>query len=132
MVALTQDRNTPRRANEEFEHPVAASNKIYSGALVMRNATGFAKRATVATGEVCLGVAQELADNSAGVDGAINVKVRRGLHRFANDGTVARVDIGNAAWAVDDQTVADNNGTSTRSQVGIIRDVDSVGVWVEI
>jgi len=132
MVAQTQDRNTPRRENVDFEHPVATTQKIFAGSIVMRNATGFAKKATVATGEVCLGVAQEQADNTSGADGAINVRTRRGLFRFANDGTIARVDIGATAYAVDDQTVADNNGTGTRSAVGTIRDVDSVGVWVEI
>lgn len=132
MAALTQDRNTPERANKEFQYPVAAAAKIFAGSIVMLNATGFAKKATVATGEKCVGVAQEQVDNTGGADGAIDVKVKRGLFRFANDGTVARVDIGGTAFAVDDQTVADNNGTSTRSAVGVIRDVDTVGVWVEI
>jgi hypothetical protein len=33
---------------------------------------------------------------------------------------------------VDDQTVAKTNGSSTRSVAGIVRQVDSDGVWVEI
>lgn len=132
MTALTADRNTPRRDNLDFEHPVGATSKIFAGAIVMRNATGYAVKGATATGQVALGVAQELADNSVGADGAINVKVRRGLHRFANDGTIARVDIGATAYIVDDQTVADNNGGATRSAAGTIRDVDATGVWVEI
>lgn len=132
MPALTQDRNTPRRDGVDFEHPVGAAQKIFAGAIVMRNATGFAVKGVTATGQAPLGVAQELADNTAGADGATSVKVRRGVFRFANDGTIARVDIGATAFVVDDQTVADNNGTATRSALGIIRDVDTVGVWVEI
>lgn len=132
MVALTQDRNTPRRENVDYEHPVGTGQKIFAGAIVMRNATGYAVKGITATGHVALGVAQELADNTTGADGAINVKVRRGLHRFANDGTISRADIGATAYVVDDQTVADNNGAGTRSVLGTIRDVDSVGVWVEI
>ncbi len=131
MTAQTADRNTPRRENLDFEFAVGAGSKIFVGAIVMRNATGYAVKGATATGQVALGVAQELADNTAGADGAIKVKVRRGLHRFANDGTITIADIGATAYIVDDQTVADNNGTGTRSAAGTIRDVDTTGVWVE-
>lgn len=132
MAALVQDRNTPRRENVDFEHPVAAGQKIFGGSIVMRDAAGNAVKGAVATGQRALGVAQDLADNTGGAAGAINVKVRRGLFRFGHDGTVARVDIGNTAYVVDDQTVADNDGAATRSALGTIRDVDATGVWVEI
>ncbi|CUH67985.1 hypothetical protein TG4357_03322 [Thalassovita gelatinovora] len=46
----------------------------------------------------------------------------------ADEITIA--DIGNKAYAVDDQTVAKTDGTATRSPAGIIDDVDANGVWV--
>jgi len=132
MVALTQDRDTPRRAGEDFQHPVAASVRIYAGAIVMLNATGYATPGAVATGLVPAGVAQEQVDNVNGADGDVNVAVRRGVFRFVNDGTVSRTDIGGTAYVVDDQTVANNDGTGTRSALGTIMDVDADGVWVQI
>jgi hypothetical protein len=70
--------------------------------------------------------------NAGGADGAVTVPVRRGCFRFANNGDCTRAHIGGSAYAVDDQTVASTDGTSTRSAVGTIRDVDALGVWVEI
>lgn len=134
MAALTADRPTPLRDNRDFEHPVAATTKIYAGAIVALNATGYATKGATATTLKAAGVAQALADNSAGIDGAINVKVRRGLFRFANSASadlIARTEIGSDCYIVDDQTVAKTNGTSTRSIAGKVRDVDSSGVWVE-
>lgn len=132
MTALSNDRNTPRRNAEDFEFAVGTGSKIFAGAIVMKNATGYAVKGATATGQIALGVAQELADNTSGADGAINVKVKKGTFRFANDGTITIADIGGTAYIVDDQTVADNNGTSTRSALGTIVDVDATGVWVKI
>lgn len=132
MTALTADRNTPIRDAIDFEYGVGAGSKIFAGAIVMKNATGYAVKGATATGQIALGVAQELADNTSGADGAIKVKVRKGTFRFANDGTITIADIGGTAYIVDDQTVADNNGGATRSALGTIVDVDSTGAWVKI
>ena len=40
MVALTEDRNTPRRQGDDFVFPMAASVTIFAGALVMLDAAG--------------------------------------------------------------------------------------------
>jgi len=132
MAALTADRDTPRRAGEDYSHPVAAGTLIYAGAIVMLNATGYAQPGATATGLTPAGIAQAQVDNSGGADGDVNVPVRRGVFRLGNDGTVARVDIGGTAYVVDDQTVADNDGAGTRSALGTIVDVDADGVWVQI
>lgn len=60
------------------------------------------------------------------------VTVERGCFRFANAGDVTLGQVGDPAYAVDDQTVSADSNTNTRSQVGVIRDVDAQGVWVEI
>ena len=135
MAALTADRNTPRRAAEDFEFPMAASTLIYAGALVCINASGLATKGAVATTLKTVGVAQETADNSAGAASAKRVKVRRGCYRFANSASadaITLADVGADCFVVDDQTVAKTNGSATRSVAGKVRDVDAEGVWVEI
>jgi hypothetical protein len=130
MTALVQDRHTPKRDGEEFNRPVAAATKIYAGSQVALNASGYLVPGSVSTTLIAQGRAEESVDNSAGGNGDVSCKVRRGVFSFDNDGTVALADVGKTAYIVDDQTVADNNGTSTRSVAGKIEDVDSDGVWV--
>src|SRR5574337_369910 len=135
MTALAKDRNTPRRSAEDFGFQVKGATLIYAGALVCLNSSGLAIPGATATGLKAAGVAQEHADNSAGADSAIKIKVRRGCYRFANSASadlIALADIGADCYIVDDQTVAKTNGSSTRSVAGKIRDVDADGVWVEI
>lgn len=132
MTALAKDRNTPKRAGASYNDPVGGTEKIFAGSIVCLNATGFAVPGSTSTTLTARGVAQEQVDNSAGVDGDLAIDSEPGIYRFANDGSVARVDIGGTAYIVDDQTVADTDGTGTRSALGIIKDVDADGVWVEI
>lgn len=135
MAALTKDRNTKRRDAKVFSDPVAATTKIYAGALVCINASGYAVPGSTSTALKARGVAQEQVDNSTGAAGDKRVETTRGCFPFANSASadeITRADIGATAYIVDDQTVAKTNGTNTRSAAGVIRDVDSDGVWVEI
>lgn len=134
MTALTTDRNTPRRENREIEgHPVKGGVTIFAGALVMLDAAGFAIPAKTGVGLFAVGRADQHV--VAVADGAANVTTRRGVHRFANSAAadaITRAEIGKPAYAVDDQTLAKTDGGATRSLAGIIRDVDALGVWVEL
>lgn len=132
MTALSADRATPSRAGTMVVHPVAAATRIHAGAMVMLDAAGNAVPATTATTLKPAGRAEELVDNTAGAAGAESVQTTRGTFRWANDGSVTRAHIGGSAWAVDDQTVAATDGAGTRSACGIIRDIDALGVWVEV
>lgn len=135
MGALTQDRNTPLRDSKEFIFPVAASTKIYAGALVALNSAGYLTKGAASTTLKAVGVAQVLADNSAGANAAIRCAVRRGCFKFANSAStdlIALTEVGSDCYIVDDQTVAKTNGSSSRSVAGKVRDVESDGVWVEI
>ncbi|WP_153159676.1 hypothetical protein [Zoogloea sp. 1C4] len=134
MAALTQDRQTPRRISVDFEFPVAAATKIYGGSIVCINTSGLATKGATSTTLKAVGVADASADNSAGAASAIRVKVRRGCFKLANSGSTDQItlaDIGADAYIVDDQTVAKTSGSSTRSVAGVIRDVESDGVWIE-
>lgn len=132
MAALVQDRKTPKRDGKEFNRPVAASTKIHAGSLVALNASGYLVPGSVSTTLTVQGRAEEAVDNSDGGNGDVSAKVRRGVFCYDNDGTVALADVGKTAYIVDDQTVADNDGSSARSAAGVIEDVDSDGVWVRI
>lgn len=132
MTALTADRNTARRAGDEYSHPVAASTKIFAGSLVALNATGYAAPGSVATTLKVVGRAEEQIDNSAGADGAKSVKVSRGVFKFANHGTntLNRTHIGSTCYIEDDQTVG--SSATGKSVAGTVLQVDSDGVWVKI
>lgn len=134
MTALAKDRKTPIRVGEDFELPADAGKTFYAGALVaLEAASGLATPGATATGLVGLGRCEAFADNSAGGDGAVNVKIRRGVFRFANSGggdAIAATEIGQTCFIVDDQTVAKTDNGGARSPAGLVIDVDSDGVWV--
>lgn len=135
MTALTKDRNTPRRDGVQFNDPVAASTRIFAGALVCLNAAGFAVPGSTSATLKARGRAEEQVDNRDGAAGALRIETRRGVFPFANSAAadeITRADIGNECFIVDDQTVAKTSATDTRSVAGIIRDLDDAGVWVEI
>lgn len=132
MTALTSDRNTPTAIGDARQGAVATGQKIFAGALVMRNATGYLVKGVTSLNLIGVGRADDLVDNSAGADGDLSLAYRPGLFRFANDGTdtVTIADIGLPCFAVDDQTVANTDGTGTRSKAGIVEMIDNQGVWV--
>lgn len=135
MSALTQDRNTAARDNVDFEFPVAATTKLYAGAIACLNASGFLTKGAATTGLKTVGVTQALCDNAAGANGDKKAKVRRGCFKFGNSSStdlIALADASADCYIVDDQTVAKTNGGATRSVAGKIRDVEADGVWVEI
>src|SRR4030067_927255 len=84
MTALAADRNTPYRESEMFALGVAPNIKIYGGAIVMLNASGYATKGAAATGQVCAGRAEDMVDNTGGADAAKTVNVRSGTFKFAN------------------------------------------------
>lgn len=134
-MPLTKDRDTQRRDGVLLTDPVAASTRIYAGSLVALNASGDAVPATAAVAQRTRGVAQEFVDNSAGAAAAKRVISRRGVFQLKNSAgadLIARADIGNDCFVVDDETVAKTNATNTRPKAGVIRDVDAGGVWVEV
>lgn len=133
MVALTANRNTTVFQGDVLVGPVGAGSKIFAGAIVMRNAAGYLVKGATATGAFGVGVADALADNSGGADGAIQMRYQAARARFANSASgdlIAQADVGKVCWIVDDQTVAKTNGSSTRSPAGFVESVDALGVVV--
>ncbi|UQY32647.1 hypothetical protein K8U54_12925 [Pseudomonas fulva] len=134
-MALTTDRNTPRRDGVQYNDPVAGATRIYAGSIVCLNAAGFAVPGSTSANLKVRGRAEEHVDNRDGTAGAKRIEARRGVFAFANSTAadeITRANIGAPAYIVDDQTVALTSATNTRSVAGVIRDVDSAGVWIEI
>lgn len=135
MVALAASRNTRKRnVPTRRTLPMAASAKGYAGGMACRDASGNLVAGAVSTTLKCLGIFIGDVDNTGGAAGAVSGTVERGTFQFANSASgdlIAKADIGNDCYIVDDQTVAKTNGTSTRSIAGKVYDVDAEGVWVE-
>lgn len=133
-MPLAADRNTPYKDGELIPVPVAANAKIYAGALVVANATGYAAPGSAATTLTYLGRAESSVDNTGGADGAKTVQVRRRkAFKWKNSGAdaVTQAELGKSCYIVDDETVAKTNGTGTRSVAGTVVQLDADGVWVE-
>lgn len=131
MVALTADRNTPELEPGEREGLLGASQTIFAGAILMRNASGHLIEGATATGSFGVGRAESRGTSTTA--GVTAQRYRPGIFRFANSAAgdlIAVADIGAVCYIVDDQTVAKTNGTSTRSPAGVIDGVDALGVWV--
>jgi len=134
MAALTAPRNTPEVLGEVRGFPLPAGGKVFAGAIVALTAAGFAAGATATAANVTVGRADETVDNADGADGAVRVKVRRGVFRFANSGgadAIALTEVGKPCFVVDDQTVAKTDNAGARPRAGTVFDVDANGVWVE-
>jgi hypothetical protein len=133
-MSLTADRNTPLKETECLGVLVAGGVKIFAGALVCANATGFATPGATAATLTYLGRAESYVDNTAGIDGAQEIIVRRKrAFKWINYATdlLTQANIGQTVYIVDDQTVAKTNGGATRSPGGKLLGIDTDGVWVE-
>lgn len=133
MTALTENKGTRQRAEGDLEDLLGASQTIFAGALLMRNASGHLIEGATATGSFGAGVAVKAGTSTTA--GVTRQRYREGVFLFANSSAgdaIAQADVGAVCYIVDDQTVAKTNGSSTRSPAGAIRAVDAQGVWVEL
>lgn len=133
MTALAAGRNTPFRLPGLLSGALAASVVVFAGAIVMRNASGYLTKGQTALNLVGAGVAEEAKTGGASA-GDETIRYRAAVHRLVNSASTDAItiaDIGRVCYAVDDQTVAKTSGSGTRSPVGFVADVDSLGVWVE-
>ena len=134
MTATVNDRNTAMKDGEVRVVPVAANTKIPGGTIVCVNAAGYAVPGIADTTLAYLGRAEELADNTGGALGAMNVQVRCSkTFKWANSvaDAVTQASLGRACYVEDNQTVAKTNGTNTRTLAGIVVQIDADGIWVK-
>lgn len=134
MTALTENRYTKHRDGLVTAHPVKAGVHIYKGALTCADSTGYAVPGADTADYTFLGVALEEADNSAGQNGDITLRVQTsGVFGFAKSGAVGQADIGDPLCIVDDQTVGLAATTTNDIACGRLEAVDSDGgVWLRL
>ena len=135
MAALTMARDTAEIAQgaKYLSLPVKGSTTIYQGSLVALDAEGYAIPGKKAAGLTAAGRAEETVTNS-GADGAVSIRVSRGVFVFNNTGTAAN-KIGSKhllglCYIEDDQTVTAL--ATGASAAGLVVRVDDSGVAEEM
>ncbi len=123
-MALIANRDVDHFVDQELRrYKVAAAGRIFKGAFVEAGPTGYAR--PLAGGGVFVGLAYEEADNSAGADGAVSVRVYT-LGDFGLTLTGAtEADIGRAVYASDDATLTFDPQAATF--VGFVQAIESTG-----
>lgn len=132
MSAATVSQPIDSRNDNAYQFSAAAV-KLLAGVMWARNGSGYVTNAADASGYIVVGVGKEEVDNSAGSAGDLECVAQRGVFKFANDtGTaVTDADIGKTCYVLDNQTVSGDPG-SYSVIAGIVRKVDSDGVWVDV
>lgn len=121
MAALTADKKrTVQGEPIGSKFLVAASETLYTGAIVFADATGYAEAGTDTSGLVLLGICAEQVDNSSGSDGDLSVICERGhIERLAHS-SLTQADMGKNVVLSDDQTVTDAAGATNDVKVGTL------------
>lgn len=133
-MALTADRNTIRRDGKDRVVPVAASTKLFGGAIGCRDANGNAVPGAISSTLAALGRVEQQVDNSAGGAGDQTVRIATGVFQYDNSaasGAVTLAQVGKDCYIVDDHSVTAANAANNKSVAGTVFDVDASGVWVK-
>lgn len=123
---------SPDDTDEIVSLPVAASTTIAINDLVFSNASGYATPGATTADLKLEGIALAEADNGAGLDGAINVSIKRKTAPVTHLTTTgaALTDIGKLVWASGAQAVTLTPGNNL---VGVItKYVSATSVYVSL
>lgn len=109
----------------------AANQQFWAGGTIVVKSDGFAYVGVTGTGQKIPGVCAFDLDTTGLADGAAQVKLTGGtIGVFENSAAadlIAEDDVGKRCYLVDDETVALTDGGGTRSDAGMIFDVDADG-----
>lgn len=112
MATKTEDGALTLELGDIGEIPMVASDIIYEGSAVGDNASGYARPLVAA--DPFLGFAEQQVDNSAGVAGAKNIRVReRGKVVAACTGVTGVGDVGTLVYMSDDDTFTLTSASNT-------------------
>lgn len=126
MTALSADKPRIYGGDGDNSMPVKASTKIYEGAPVGDDGSGYARN--LVAGDPFRGFAYRQADNSSGAAGDINVRlVTEGYIQLAISG-LAITDVGKAVYASDSDTFTLTAGSN--SFIGRVHRFVSSGVGI--
>ena len=147
MTASTVSRNTRqldlKPTPDYVIVGVKANATIYQGTMVALDSTGYAIMAANAVGaQKIIGRAEgdgnsigSLGDviDVSGVSGTKKVRVRQGVFGpWVNGDTIVIGDIGKVAYASSDVTICKGDGNGVYPVAGVIYDVTTEGVWVQM
>ena len=136
MSALTSFRDSKKMFPASVSSlALGAGVHAFAGGIACTDTTtGYGVTGTTSTTLVARGVFAADVDNSGGGVGALTAPVDVGSFWLDNDTTSAcrRQDIDGLCYIVDDHTVSRDTLSSTRSIAGIIRDVGTLGVLVQL
>ncbi len=131
MGAASADRLTQQKDAQLKSYKVKTATKIYAGTMVAVDGNGWALPAADAANLRVVGIADAQADNSAGADGALSVKVRRGVFRLVAS-SITQPMVGQIMYVVDDQTFDDGKGTNGIKAGRLVEYVGAADGWIEI
>lgn len=142
MTALAAGRPSSVKTVTREVRPLAAGAKVWKGGLAIAitgvgsTSRGYYKQGDATSVGIAVGRFYADADNTAGADGDVSVDIHflqeRSLLLLNNDGGTAVVvaDRESGCYVFDDQTVS--QVASAQSVAGVVYDVTSEGVWVEV
>ena len=133
MSQLTANAIQSVKEGDLHDYPVLAAVKIFEGSAVgLQAASGYARQLVAATDlDRFLGFAQEPADNSAGANGALNVRVlSRGRVPLSVTGVDGVNDIGKAVYASDGATFTLTQADDTVWVGTVVQHVSGTTCWV--
>lgn len=126
MTTLSKDQPRDYHEGDFNELPMIASDIIYQGAAVGDNGSGYAR--PLQADDPFRGFAIAQADNAAGAQAAVDVRVRhRGQIKLAI-GSLAITDVGAAVYASDDNTFT--KVSTSNSYIGRVVRFVSAGIGI--
>lgn len=129
MTALSANVKRDHRFFNKVVGTVKAAEILYTGALCAYDSAGEVVAMTQTTGLVQPGV--NLGEKVDNTDDGETVELTHGVTvKLANGNSMTAAQIGDMMYAQDDNTAHDT--ATGRSPIGILRQVDSDGVWVEL
>jgi hypothetical protein len=134
MTALSKDRDPRRKEGLLGQNPAYQAVKIYGGALVMLNATGYIIPGADTASCIFAGVATKQVDNSSGSSGDKTAEYwRNGLFLMTLDTAITRANVGDQVYLVDDQTVDLVANVTNNIFCGVIAEyMDTTHAWIDI
>jgi len=134
MTALTEDKQIEYTEGVELAFEMAATEKVFGGALCCVNAGGYCLEGSDTAGLIFQGWATEQVDNTDGDDGDLTIVLRRrGLVKVILDTAITIANVGDNVFLVDDQTVDLAGNCTNDIFCGIIaKYIDTTHAWIDI
>lgn len=118
-----------------LEVPLQTGVTLYPGAMVGLDSSGYGIAGSTSALRIVGVYLDGTTVTTTGSAGATTVRVRQGAFKLANSSSTDAItiaDVGRPCYLVDDQTVARTSSRGARPFAGIVAQVETDGVYVEI